>query len=467
MTHAIFGMPFDVVGDVGWTLIQFLWQGAVLAILLRIVTSMCRGPVARHNWALMTLSIMAVAPVVTFLNLHGGGDNDLLPVITSGMTREKTLGVVALSRALISPLWIDWFAILWFVGFATLTVRAFGGWYLTEKLRRRDTSSLSSGLLYRCRALQQRLTVRCPVRFLQSPRVSAPVVVGWLRPLVLIPASAIAGISAEQLDALIAHELAHIRRLDPLVNVLLVAVETLLFYHPAVWWVTRRIRIERENCCDDVAVSVCENAADYADALMSLEILKGPRGLAIASNGGRLKQRIARLLGVSGEPAGFSLPAISGLALVCIIVVAIAAAQIGPRFAFRVVDDAIAENVGQAPAGEDRLPTFEPGMQAPSAVWLKRQGAIEGGVVSEAHVTTGPDGKPMVLFTLTPRARDQFAALSRANIGRRIAVVVNGSVVASPVVKEPMLSGKVQISGNYSQAEANRLATEITGANVK
>ena len=119
-----------------------------------------------------------------------------------------------------------------------------------------------------------------------------------MKPVVLLPASALAGLTPQQLEAILAHELAHIRRHDYLVNLLQTLVETLLFYHPAVWWLSRRIRIERENCCDDLAVSLCGDPCTYARALADLEALRGPaRSLAMAANGGSLLQRVRRLLG--------------------------------------------------------------------------------------------------------------------------------------------------------------------------
>ena len=96
-------------------------------------------------------------------------------------------------------------------------------------------------------------------------------VIGWLRPVILLPTSALTGLSPSHLEAILLHELAHIRRLDYLINLLQTIVETLLFYHSAVWWVSRRIRIERENCCDDVAVSVLGGSRDYATALARME----------------------------------------------------------------------------------------------------------------------------------------------------------------------------------------------------
>ena len=143
-----------------------------------------------------------------------------------------------------------------------------------------------------------RLRVSRPVRLCESVLVEVPTVIGWLRPVILVPASALTGLSAEQLEALLAHELAHIKRYDYLINLLQTAVETLLFYHPAVWWLSAQIRQEREHCCDDLAVATCGDVLTYARALAELEQLRSvaPQ-LAVAANGGALINRIQRLVG--------------------------------------------------------------------------------------------------------------------------------------------------------------------------
>jgi HEAT repeat protein len=137
-----------------------------------------------------------------------------------------------------------------------------------------------------------------PVLLLESALVRVPTVIGWLRPFILLPVGALTGLTTRQLEAIIAHELAHIRRHDYLINLLQAVVETLLFYHPAVWWVSRRIRQEREHCCDDLAVAVCGDPLIYARALLEMEQLRaaGPQ-LAMAANGGLLMNRIQRLVG--------------------------------------------------------------------------------------------------------------------------------------------------------------------------
>jgi TonB family protein len=155
--------------------------------------------------------------------------------------------------------------------------------------------------------LARRVGVSRVLQMTESSALDVPAVVGWLRPMLVVPASVFAGLAPAQLDAILAHELAHVRRHDFFVNLGQTVVETLLFYHPGVWWVSSRIRIERESCCDDAAVAVCGDAATYARALASLEVLRqGSPALAVAANGGSLMKRIQRLLDVNrrtSEPA--------------------------------------------------------------------------------------------------------------------------------------------------------------------
>jgi hypothetical protein len=147
--------------------------------------------------------------------------------------------------------------------------------------------------------VSRRLALGRAVRVLQCARIEVPMVIGTVRPLLLVPACGLSGLPPDQIEAIIAHELAHIRRHDYLVNLLQSVVETLLFYHPAVWWVSHVIRMEREHCCDDLAVSACGDAMLYAQALTTVETLRGGvSGLAMAVSGGSLLARIRRLLDV-------------------------------------------------------------------------------------------------------------------------------------------------------------------------
>lgn len=306
-------LPLEIGRDLGWTLIHFLWQGLILAALLSMALPLCRSAMARHNCALATLALMVLAPIATFLSIHD--------FTNSGGFAQATIPASAAAP------WIDWLVVLWLAGIAALSLRALAGWYLVQSLKRSDTLAVPAELLQRCHNLQGRLAVAWPVRFLLSRRIDVPMVIGWLRPVVLLPVSAVTGLAPRQLDALILHELAHIRRFDTVINILLVAVETVLFYHPAVWWVSRQVRIEREHCCDDFAVSACGDVGVYVEAMTSLERWKGANRLALAANGGKLKHRVARLLDAPVEAPRFSQSAMMGLALLGLVAASVAVAQ--------------------------------------------------------------------------------------------------------------------------------------------
>src|SRR5688572_9975621 len=134
------------------------------------------------------------------------------------------------------------------------------------------------------------------VRLLETSRIDVPAVIGVIRPVIVVPIGALTGLSAQHIEAILAHELAHIRRHDYLVNLLQAAVEALMFYHPAVWWMSKQIRLERENCCDDIAAAACGDRCVYASALAELEERRGPSLAMAASGDGDLLTRVRRLL---------------------------------------------------------------------------------------------------------------------------------------------------------------------------
>src|SRR5215475_4389478 len=191
----------------------------------------------------------------------------------------------------------------WFLGVLVLSLRTAGGLFLMERMRRKEIKPVGRELYLKCIALQLKMGFERVIRYCECDRVDAPAAFGWLRPIVLLPVRALTGFTEEQMEMVIAHELAHIRRLDCFVNLFQIGVETLLFYHPAVWWVSQRIRIEREHCCDDEAVSICGDAVNYARALALMEEWRAAPALLLASNRSPLSLRIVRLLGLHG-PAG-------------------------------------------------------------------------------------------------------------------------------------------------------------------
>ena len=311
----------------GWTLIHFIWQGALIAILYVSVSVLLRRFTAnvRYAAACTAMLLMLVAPAATMLAISSGPDN----APAGPQTAETALGaqtaeavvespadqLMPVTRSEIEPVpapqqnsvkrWaqdrlprsMPWLLALWFAGVFFLSLRFAGGLVMVQRLKRSETSANVQLWQQRLASLSHRLRVSRPVRLCESALVEVPTVIGWLRPVILLPASALTGLSPEQLEALLAHELAHIRRYDYLVNLLQTTIETLFFYHPAVWWVSAQVRQEREHCCDDLAVAACGDVLTYARALTALEQLRGSEPqLAVAASGGSLLVRIQRLL---------------------------------------------------------------------------------------------------------------------------------------------------------------------------
>lgn len=323
------------VDRLGWTLIHFVWQGALIAALYAIVrygAARRAGPNARYLLAWATLVLMSVTPLVTWMALRPAAPVAALRAgaFLASTPAPPAVAAAALAapaatpRELVPSALLPWIAALWCAGALLFWMRLTVGWWAAARLRATCVTAAPGEWQARLGRLQARLRVSRPVRLLVSARVAAPIVVGWLRPVVLAPACAFTGLAPEQMEAVLLHELAHIRRHDYLVNLWQNAVEALLFYHPAVWWVSGHMRAEREFCCDDMAVAASGDALGYASALAELERAR-PRlpELAMAASGGSLLRRIARLLGSSRDtsPAGPGLAAIvtvAGAILLCL-----------------------------------------------------------------------------------------------------------------------------------------------------
>jgi len=162
----------------------------------------------------------------------------------------------------------------WSIGVLMFSLRLLRGCWQLKRLRRTETEPLDSALMEILNDLRCRLNISRPVQMLKSGLVEVPTIIGWLRPLILLPAGSLIGLTPGQLEAILAHELAHVGRNDYLVNAFQLVVETLMFYHPAVWWISRCIREEREHCCDDLVIRAGSDRVEYASALATLEELR-------------------------------------------------------------------------------------------------------------------------------------------------------------------------------------------------
>ena len=316
-------------------LLHALWQCAVLAVLAATAfTVLNRSSAAlRHTVGMGLLIAMAALPAWTFLQYQlqqARGVSDLANPPT-------TAPVMGASTSMLMPPpgeWAAWLCALWLAGVAFGLVRHVGGLWWVSRLEHHRFQGLSPQWMKRLGVLQQRMGIHRRISVRVAEDVIVPFTARLLRPVIWFPATMLTRLPPEQIEALLAHELAHIHRLDWLWNGLQCFIEALLFFHPGVWWLSRRIREEREHACDDQAVSACADGIVLAEALTALARMRQPHTrLLLAANGAPLMKRISRLL--PGAPA----PSRSWAPIALVAMLAAGAAlgtQVEPSYAISV-----------------------------------------------------------------------------------------------------------------------------------
>lgn len=333
-----------VMESLGCVLLHFLWQGAAVAVLLFLVLTLLRrvSANARYLISCFALLLTATLPAITWtllpepltrlnketsetvalapvdLPISAVGDAEAAGVIpesfvpetpssadlvinppavsSNGNLQPKGVSFLERLKHWLRP-WIPFLTCAWLAGVLTLSTRLLFTWIQVQRLQQRGVQSPRPEHQALLQRLAERLRISRTVRLLESLVVEVPTVIGWLKPVILLPVASVNSLTVQQLEAILAHELAHIRRADYAVNLVQSLIETLLFYHPAVWWMSARIRQEREHCCDDLATSISGDAVSYVSALVRMEELRcEPRGVALAARGGDLLTRAKRLL---------------------------------------------------------------------------------------------------------------------------------------------------------------------------
>ncbi len=369
------------IETLGWTLLHFLWQGVLIAFGLAIALWILRraSANARYLAGLIALFFAAILPLGTAawigwpsasliesedpnlaehtetespaaketlpLNAelqpimesshpghvipdgmtNGPITESTLPIAEKPMANETPLAEQEQASTVIGPTLSDWlrpllpFAVAqWVLGVAVFSLRLLVTWIRVQRLRYVGVHPIALPLADKLLPLCERLVIRRKVLLFSSWCVEVPTVIGWLKPVILFPMSALAGLSPSQLEALLAHELAHIRRWDYVVNLLQTVIETVLFYHPAVWWISRRVRAERENCCDDWAAKISGDEVGYVRALLHMaELHLAQNPIALAAGDGDLLQRAKRLL--SGKREHRFAPGTGGVLLTAVM----------------------------------------------------------------------------------------------------------------------------------------------------
>jgi len=283
-------------------LLQFLWQGMVVALLLWVTLFGLRrrSPQARYLASCAALVVLFALPILTasVSYLRAAPVSSSSPPV-SAAPGESVAAVTTTAPAIVAAIerLQDWALPIWSMGVLLFSIRLVWGCRQVTLLRA-WAQPADSSVVGIAVTIAARMGLTRRVRLLTTTTADSPAVIGWIRPVILLPSATLLGLTTEQLEGILAHELAHIRRYDHLVNLLQTFVETVLFYHPAVWWASARMRHERELCCDDLAVRSCGDPVCYARALTRLERLRSlDPVVAVGSRGGSLVERVERLVG--------------------------------------------------------------------------------------------------------------------------------------------------------------------------
>lgn len=409
------------ISRIGWVLIHTLWQFAVVAaaalILQRIFQR--RSAAVQYCVLLAAMAAIVAAPVVTCFLVSPTEPPPVIAkaAVPANSQKSPTVGQasgsmpIATQPAASPPLptpnpqplaaadaadpsvtsswwarqadrirpWLPEIVLLWFAGVFLASMRPLVSWRTMRRLRRTGVSAAGEAIEIAVARIAQRLKIARTVEVLQSALVQTPIVLGYFRPVILLPVCVLTGLSPLQLESILAHELAHIRRHDYLVNLLQTLVETLFFYHPAVWWLSRQIRNERENCCDDVAMSLSASRAEYGRALLAIEELRAaPTALSLAARGGSLLSRIRRIAGHDVAPSFAATGSILGAVLAPLVIFA----------AVTWGSSATAEKpkISRAPIAQDSGKTKAPSPLLPGEETAKKQDVktVHGKVLDDA-----------------------------------------------------------------------------------
>ena len=299
-----------VTEALGWTILHSLWQCTLIAILLSLVMLLLHRQSSHWRYR-VTLGALFLNLLVSGFTFNYYYQSSQYKKITTPFLAPAAAAQVPMdtssniSISLFSEA-ADYFSghlpllvTLWLLGMALMLLRFIGGLAYLQRLKSYKTTPVPVPWQSRLQYLSQELKITKIIRLAESALVQTPLVIGMLKPVILLPLGTLANLPAAQVEAILAHELAHLKRHDYFFNLLQSITEVIFFYHPAIWWISDYARIERENCCDDLAVAVCGDSVTYARALASLaEKTSGVSGLSLAFAGkdGSLLARIRRLV---------------------------------------------------------------------------------------------------------------------------------------------------------------------------
>ena len=290
----------------GEATLHFLWQGLVIWAVVLIVLKQFKCAETRYLFSMLGLLSCITCFLITFVVLAQSStmiaiDYSMAGSAIKSSTVNKHQGHLLSLLTDSAMTWQTLAAWLWITGVILMSCRLIRQWLGIRRLRHQQVSTPSDQWNAIVNNLKRQMGIRQQVQFLESGLAKVPMVIGWLRPVILIPSAAFMNLTTAELRLVLAHELSHIRRHDHLINLAQALVEVTLFFHPVTWWLSRQIRTERENCCDDACLGVTGSPRVFAEALLKLELLRSESHskLMLTATGGSLMNRITRLVSPS------------------------------------------------------------------------------------------------------------------------------------------------------------------------
>jgi len=335
-----------------WMLVHSLWQGMLIALLAVIFLQLSSkaASAVRYNILLIHFAAFALACMVTFFReLTGSVSQRAVPLADSIGHGASTLfrldAVHVKTWAVSSAAYISANAhllvILWALFFAFRSFRMIQGMRYLRHARKQQVYAAAEEWRERLQQLCKALGVTRSVRLLESAFVKVPVVAGHLKPVILMPAGLLAGLPAQQIEAVLLHELAHIRRHDYIVNLLQVCCETVFFFNPGLLWISVLLRDEREHCCDDIALQQTGSKKTFIEALISFkEYTLSAQYPAVAFPGrkNQLLQRVSRIINNRHQSLGTAekICFFTGIAMLSVVLSTAAITQLGRHTSMKI-----------------------------------------------------------------------------------------------------------------------------------
>ena len=313
----------ELATAISYTVLHSLWQGLAIALLMSLFIDQAKSARKRYTIALGSMFMILTIGIVTFCYYYFGisADDYITGTNSNDLLTDITVQNVWASAGSIMTDYGPIIFLVWLLGLGLFFLKLVVGFSYTFYLKE---GSSNQHLKYSLSKLKGKLGLHSPVSILESTRVSGPMVVGLLKPVILMPIGILNMLSTEEVEGIIAHELAHVMRNDFAINLIQTFIEAVYYFNPAMWWISANIRAERENCCDDVAIKLGMQPVVYAKSLLKLQELQSKYtpslAMALASNKGQLINRVKRIMNMSQTKSNMREKSIATLLLITLAV---------------------------------------------------------------------------------------------------------------------------------------------------